>query len=117
MERAGFKCEDCKEQKHLHIHHLFYQRGLEPWEYPNESLLALCEECHECRAECDRDILTFFGRWTACQSWDVLTALKELATGGKSVDPSPPWSHFEPMKPEQISAILWEEAKRKVGAE
>lgn len=31
----------------LHIHHTYYQEGLLPWEYPNESLQTLCWHCHE----------------------------------------------------------------------
>jgi len=35
--------------KSLHVHHIFYQDGLMPWEYPNEVLTTLCWKCHENR--------------------------------------------------------------------
>jgi hypothetical protein len=31
----------------LHVHHTYYQEGLEPWEYPKNSLQTLCWDCHE----------------------------------------------------------------------
>lgn len=47
LERAGFACEDCgSDEKTLHVHHAYYERGQAPWEYPDESLSALCGDCH-----------------------------------------------------------------------
>lgn len=31
----------------MHVHHTYYQKGLNPWEYPKESVQALCWDCHE----------------------------------------------------------------------
>jgi len=31
----------------MHVHHTYYQEGLDPWEYPKESLQTLCWDCHE----------------------------------------------------------------------
>lgn len=33
--------------KGLHVHHTYYQKGLLPWEYPDDSLITLCWTCHE----------------------------------------------------------------------
>lgn len=30
----------------LHVHHLAYRSGCEPWEYPDEELQTLCDEHH-----------------------------------------------------------------------
>ena len=38
---SGFKC--------LNIHHKYYVRGRKPWEYPNDALITLCQECHQNR--------------------------------------------------------------------
>jgi hypothetical protein len=47
MEEYSFTCEYCgAEDKTLQIHHTYYEKGLMPWEYPNESLHCLCEDCH-----------------------------------------------------------------------
>ena len=48
MNRDQFKCTDCgKETETLHVHHKFYLKGSEPWEYENEILTTLCYKCHE----------------------------------------------------------------------
>lgn len=48
LQRAGFACENCHAtDKTLHVHHGYYDRGMEPWEYADETLWCLCEECHE----------------------------------------------------------------------
>jgi hypothetical protein len=48
MQRTDFKCEDCgADDRTLNVHHSFYEWGLEPWDYPIESLHCLCEECHK----------------------------------------------------------------------
>ncbi len=47
LSLAQFACEECgAEDKTLHVHHSYYEKGLAPWEYPEESLHALCEDCH-----------------------------------------------------------------------
>lgn len=47
MSRDGFKCVACSSGEHtLNVHHGYYRRGADPWEYPLESLHTLCEECH-----------------------------------------------------------------------
>ncbi|MEK6880250.1 MAG: hypothetical protein AABY22_11605, partial [Nanoarchaeota archaeon] len=48
LERDNFQCQNCLDNtKTLHVHHLDYINGKEPWDYPNEYLLTLCEKCHE----------------------------------------------------------------------
>jgi hypothetical protein len=47
LQRDEFRCRNChSESKTLNVHHAFYERGREPWEYDGECLLTLCEECH-----------------------------------------------------------------------
>lgn len=48
MERDGWTCQSCgATDKTLAVHHRRYHRGLEPWDYPPESLVTVCEDCHE----------------------------------------------------------------------
>jgi hypothetical protein len=48
LERDGWKCRLCgEEEKTLHVHHLVYMKGFEPWEVPSGLLLTVCEECHK----------------------------------------------------------------------
>jgi hypothetical protein len=52
MERDGFACRSCGKEGEdcgLTVHHSYYEAGKAPWEYPDETLLTVCEECHEGR--------------------------------------------------------------------
>lgn len=48
FERDEWRCMLCDSRdKTLTVHHRYYLRGYEPWDYPNEALATLCEECHD----------------------------------------------------------------------
>lgn len=48
LNRDDFTCQMCDDKETmLHVHHTYYENGLEPWEYPNESLRTLCSNCHK----------------------------------------------------------------------
>lgn len=48
LNLRGFKCELCScETKELHVHHRFYLKGREVWEYDNDVFKVLCCDCHE----------------------------------------------------------------------
>jgi len=48
FDRDGWKCTVCNDNETtLHVHHSFYKKDAEPWDYQNESLKTLCENCHE----------------------------------------------------------------------
>ncbi len=57
LSRDEFMCRACfdtaesaemhGETLTLHVHHTYYEKGREPWDYPNDSLISLCEQCHE----------------------------------------------------------------------
>lgn len=48
MDRDQWTCRrcDCTERT-LQIHHLYYKPQTEPWDYPDEALITLCDLCHE----------------------------------------------------------------------
>lgn len=47
LERSGWQCCECGEtSRELHVHHGYYEKGLDPWEYPDDTLHALCKDCH-----------------------------------------------------------------------
>ncbi len=51
MERADWRCEWCGTgEVNLQVHHGFYGKDVEPWEYESDTLYCLCDSCHE-RAE------------------------------------------------------------------
>ena len=63
-ERAGYRCENCGgEDKTLHTHHGCYLRNRKPWEYSNETLHCLCEECHESIQKLQDDLKLAIGHF------------------------------------------------------
>lgn len=47
MQAAEWRCESCGvDDQELHVHHLFYGAGREPWEYEDDELWVLCARCH-----------------------------------------------------------------------
>jgi hypothetical protein len=61
FQRDDFACRKCGDKtRTLAVHHLYYERGREPWEYPATALVTLCEPCHgeEFEAkDADRELL------------------------------------------------------------
>lgn len=62
LSRDGFECTECgSKEKTLHVHHMFYEKGRAPWDYPDISLVTLCDGCHEeehaARHACEQDLL------------------------------------------------------------
>jgi len=48
FEAAQFSCERCgDDQNPLHAHHLAYRKNVDPWDYPDELLVCLCNQCHQ----------------------------------------------------------------------
>ena len=48
MQRDNFTCCKCGcTHKELQVHHIKYIKGRKPWEYDNEDLITLCNDCHE----------------------------------------------------------------------
>lgn len=47
MERDGFACRGCGDKDStLNVHHGYYKKGCDPWEYHQSTLVTLCEKCH-----------------------------------------------------------------------
>jgi hypothetical protein len=47
MDAARFECSCCgSKDKTLNVHHNYYEKGKNPWEYDDECLECLCENCH-----------------------------------------------------------------------
>lgn len=48
LSRDAFTCTKCAATtKQLHVHHRYYERGRDPWDYPDDALATLCEDCHK----------------------------------------------------------------------
>jgi hypothetical protein len=48
LKRDEYKCTVCESKSNLRVHHTYYTgQNTPPWAYPNNSLLTLCNGCHE----------------------------------------------------------------------
>ncbi len=48
LNRFDFTCVVCNSKNRtLHVHHSYYLKGRDPWEYPTEHFWCLCETCHD----------------------------------------------------------------------
>jgi hypothetical protein len=54
FKRDGASCQECgNAEEELQVHHRYYIKGREPWEYPDGCLVTLCKTCHSTRKMCD----------------------------------------------------------------
>ncbi len=64
LTRDKFLCQCCKEpNKTVHVHHVDYISGTMAWEYPNDMLITLCEDCHASeseRSKCEKYLFNTF---------------------------------------------------------
>ena len=62
LDRSDWSCEWCGSKatkgksRGLQVHHGWYGRDVEPWEYESDTLYCLCDSCHE-QAETDRRVV------------------------------------------------------------
>lgn len=48
FERDGWNCQICHDSEStLVVHHRDYLPNTDPWDYPDDLLVTLCENCHE----------------------------------------------------------------------
>jgi len=48
LKRDNNTCQHCKKsKKYLHVHHIWYIDGRDPWDVPDEFLITLCKGCHK----------------------------------------------------------------------
>lgn len=72
FNRDNFTCKLCGDPKStLHIHHKKYASNTSPWDYQNDSLVTLCEHCHDTvekvkksHPEIDIDLMSVFKAFT-----------------------------------------------------
>lgn len=69
LTRDGWKCRKCDSSTStLHVHHRYYIKGREPWEYGGFCLQTLCLECHESEEPARYENGDFGG----CEEWELL---------------------------------------------
>lgn len=56
FERDNWTCSSCGNKKSmLSVHHRYYLKKTEPWDYPLDSFTTLCKECHQVEYEFRKD--------------------------------------------------------------
>lgn len=61
LERDEWFCQICgNNESTLHVHHRVYIKDKEPWDYPDEYLVTLCEDCHEIEREQIKKVIDNF---------------------------------------------------------
>jgi hypothetical protein len=65
MSRDGFACRKCQsETSSLTVHHFYYVARRNPWEYPRNSMVTICRDCHQEAHKDDSSLrLDFFNSW------------------------------------------------------
>jgi len=95
LDAAEWRCTWCgREDKNIQIHHGFYGRDLEPWEYPPESLHVVCEDCHLQAESIKAEVLEAFGHVPPQFQHHAFYFLQELRNAlrsGEVVEALPPW--------------------------
>lgn len=76
LQRDDFTCRYCgSKDETLHVHHLQYQWGKDPWDYHSGHLLTLCATCHETesamRKESEHKLLEFLRLIALAKADDV----------------------------------------------
>ncbi len=79
MEAANFCCQSCyNEKKTLHVHHVLYRKGAQPWEYADHELKCLCEDCHLIEEEGREAILLELASIWDCDPKIIAEGIKSL---------------------------------------
>lgn len=86
FNRDGFKCTTCgRGDKTLHVHHKFYESGLEPWQYDDSVLTTLCEECHFNVPEQEAEFKNLI-KFLLCQGFSYLNLVRMLSGAAVQTD-------------------------------
>lgn len=72
FQRDDFTCQLCgTKDKQLQVHHRWYVSGRQVWEYPEASLVTLCETCHEVEGEVGVDS----GKDGSGMDWELFSSV------------------------------------------
>jgi len=88
LQRDKFTCQSCKEKnKTLNVHHIYYDNEKEPWEYNNDDLITLCNECHKTWHNIFDNNDDIIARWVAkvYDEWEIKSIEKAMAKTRKKM--------------------------------
>ena len=84
LERDEWMCWNCGDTENtLVVHHKWYAKGCEPWDYEDDAFITLCDDCHaeekEVRARNESDLLHMTRRYLSTANiTEVIIAIKNL---------------------------------------
>jgi hypothetical protein len=88
MQRDDFRCRYCGvNDKTLNVHHTYYAKGRAPWEYDAESLLTLCEACHQWVETDTAELRKLIGAIGEYDRWIARGYLRALLSQRSHKDP------------------------------
>lgn len=64
LQRDEHKCSYCGSKINLQVHHKYYNKypdgkKVKPWDYPNDALITLCNDCHK-KVHKNKKIKTYY---------------------------------------------------------
>ena len=67
LERDNYTCQYCGSHNNLQVHHKYYMKYpngsyADPWDYPDDKLITLCETCHK-EWHKKYKVKTYYGKW------------------------------------------------------
>lgn len=87
MERDGFKCRKCEaKDKTLHVHHFYYTKGAQPWEYDEEALVTLCDDCHTAIEKASHQMKLAVGNLMVSNACSIKCAVEAVVFMGNALD-------------------------------
>jgi len=83
LERDDWTCRWCFDSEStLHIHHVKYKKGSNPWEYSNDDLITICEDCHtsehEYRQEAENNLINELKKYNHSIVTEVMILLHSI---------------------------------------
>lgn len=83
MQECRFTCEECDAtDKTLNIHHTYYLKDRDPWDYPYHALRCYCEDCHKKHQDMILEIQKAIGALTIPEKQQVLEVANHLVRTG-----------------------------------
>lgn len=83
LKASDFSCLNCEAtDKELHVHHLIYERGKDPWDYEDKLLIPLCLDCHEAIDMVQKDIMRIMAEFPPEFLGELHMALCDLFSAG-----------------------------------
>jgi len=63
LDMADFACENCgNKDEELSVHHRYYKKNTDPWDYNDDDLVVFCKTCHSSWHDAKQELNVIIGR-------------------------------------------------------